>query len=65
VNPDVAADAVTGHWDGTKMNTVYAVSAILGLQVPKRQTPSRPAAKAASCVEEDVSAETPHVAAIA
>jgi hypothetical protein len=47
------------------MNTVYAVSAILGLQVPKRQTPSRPAAKAASCVEEDVSAETPHVAAIA
>jgi hypothetical protein len=57
VDPGVAADAVAGHWDGTKMNTVYAVSAILGLQVPKRQTPSRPAAKAASWVEAD-SAET-------
>jgi hypothetical protein len=57
-NPDVAADAVTGHWDGTTMNTVYAVGAILGLQVPKRQTQTRPAVMTPAPIEDDVSAET-------
>jgi len=36
VNPDIADDAVAGHWDGTKMNTVYAVGTVLGLQVLRR-----------------------------
>lgn len=41
VNPEVPADAVTGRWDGTRMNTAYAVSAIFDLQLPQRPTRTR------------------------
>jgi hypothetical protein len=59
VDPEVADDAVTGHWDGTKMNTACAVSAILGPQVPLRRTPKTvKAAQIGASVEQDVSAET-------
>ena len=57
VDPDIAPEAVTGHWDGSQMNTVYAVSAIFDLQVPPpgRKDGDDPAAFGAS---DDVSAET-------
>jgi len=52
VDPTIAPNAVTGHWDGTRMNTAYAVSAILNLDLPVR------AAKNSRETEDDVSAET-------
>ena len=48
----VEADAVAGHWDGTRMNTAYAVDVILGLTVPPR-APTK-----ARREVDDVSAET-------
>lgn len=58
VNPDIADDAVAGHWDGTKMNTVYAVGTVLGLQVPKRQSQTRSTVLPRTPIEEAISAET-------
>ena len=51
-DPAVAPDAVSGRWDGTRMNAAYAVDVILGLEVPKQASKSR------RSEDEDVSAET-------
>lgn len=54
-DPAIADDAVAGHWDGTRMNTTYAVSAIFNLQLPPRP---RKAGSTRNAVDDDVSAET-------
>ena len=58
VDPDIAPDAVTGQWDGSRMNTAYAVSAIFDLQVPPSIKQGRSAPAAAPTIEDDVPAGT-------
>jgi hypothetical protein len=52
-DPGIDADAVTGHWDGTRLRAADAVNLLLHLDVPPRPTAEeRPEA------DDDVSAET-------
>ena len=58
MNAAVAADAVTGHWDGSRLHAVDAVAALLGLQLPPRPKKAQPPRITPPAAEEDVSAET-------
>jgi hypothetical protein len=56
-DPAIAADAVTGHWDGSRIRHQDAVATLLDLQLPPR--PAKPSpARRATVADEDVSAET-------
>ena len=58
LDPTVALDAVTGHWDGNRLNAADAVAALFDLQVPGRPKRTGTSSSSRASKDEDVSAET-------